>query len=192
MFIRVRDRRVLGRALAAAAALGTLAGPAWSQKAPVLQNLADVKALPGTLVAEARLRAPETALQITGYRVEHVALPEPYRVGIQGKEVEVGEGWHVTVTFGAPLTVRAQAFSLVIDGRWCGFLQEAPDLRSADTVCFDAALIRDGAAIGATYRSIQIASSPRAEKALAADASFTDSTEAVHYASARLQLRGRQ
>jgi hypothetical protein len=187
MFIRGRNPRVLPRVLAAAALLGGVGGPALAQRAPVLRHLADVKQLPGTLVAQAK-SAPETAMKLTGYRVERVTLPEAHRVSIQGKTVEVNEGWLITVSFAAPLTVRDQAFSLVIDGRWCGFLQEAPDLKSADTVCFDAKLIRDGAALGVTYRSIQIASNPEAEAALAADASFADEGEAVHYASARLRL----
>jgi hypothetical protein len=187
MFIRGRNPRVLPRVLAAAALLGGVSGPALAQRAPVLRHLADVKQLPGTLVAQAK-SAPETAMKLTGYRVERVTLPEAHRVSIQGKTVEVNEGWHITVSFAAPLTVRDQAFSLVIDGRWCGFLQEAPDLKSADTVCFDAKLIRDGAALGVTYRSIQMASNPEAEAALAADAAFADSGEAVHYASARLRL----
>jgi hypothetical protein len=182
--------RVAPPRLAAAALLTLLAGPVLAQRAPVLRHLADVKQLPGALVAQARLKAPETALGITGYRIEQVTLPEPHRVGIQGKAVEVSEGWHVTVSFARPLTVRAQAFSLVIDGRWCGFLQEAVDLKSADTVCFDAPLIREGAALGVTYRGIELVQSPESERALAPDAFFTGEAEAIHYASARLQLRG--
>jgi hypothetical protein len=181
-------RAVCLRPLATAALLGLVAGPARPQGAPVLRHLADVKKIPGTLVAQAQAPAPETALRITGYRVERVTLPEAHRVSIQGKTVEVSEGWHVTVSFAAPLTVRDQAFSLVIDGRWCGFLQEAPDLLSADTVCFDAKLVCDGAALGVTYRSIQMASGPEAERSLGPDAFFTDAGEAVHYASARLRL----
>jgi hypothetical protein len=148
----------------------------------------DVKKLPRTLVAQARTREAETALRIAGYRVEHVPLPEPRPVMIQGRAAEVAEAWRVTVLFTAPLTVRDQAFSLVIDGRWCGFLQEAPDLRSADTVCFDASLIREGAALGVTYRSIAIVSSPEDERLLGPDAAFTDSAEAIHYSSMRLRL----
>ena len=178
-----------GRAFVAAGLLGGLAGPAFAERTPQLQNLADVKKLQGTLVAEAQAPAPETALQITGYRVERVTLPGSRRVDIQGRSTEVTEAWHVTVRFAAPLTVRDQAFSLVIDGRWCGFLQEAPDLLSADSVCFDGSLIRNGAALGVTYRGVQIASGPEDEKALGPDTFFTDPGEAVHYASARLRLR---
>lgn len=178
-----------GGAFVAAVLLGGLAAPALAQRAPQVQNLADVKKLEGTLVAEAQASAPETALQITGYRVERVALPAAQRVTIQGRRVEVTEAWHVTVRFAAPLTVRDQAFSLVIDGRWCGFLQEAPDLLSADSVCFDGSLIRNGAALGVTYRGVEIVSSPEDEKALGPDTFFTDPGEAVHYASARLRLR---
>jgi hypothetical protein len=177
------------RVVAAAALMGMLAGPALAQRAPVLQNLADVKKLEGTLVAQVQTPAPETALRISGYRVERVTLPEPHRVTIQGRSTEVTEAWHVTVRFAAPLTVRDQAFSLVIDGRWCGFLQEAPDLLSADTVCFDGTLIRNGAALGVTYQGIQIVSGPEDERRLGPDAFFTDPGETVHYVSARLRLR---
>jgi hypothetical protein len=179
----------LRSSLVAILALSSMtARPALAQGPPRLRHLADVKKLPGTLVAQAETPAPETALRIAGYRIEHVELPEPHRVPIQGRSTEVGEGWHVTVRFAAPLTVRDQAFSLVIDGRWCGFLAEAPDLLSADTVCFDAKLIRDGAALGVTYRGIQIVSETGAEGPLGPDARFADGDEAVHYSSARLQL----
>ena len=174
--------------LATVVLLPAAVSPALAQNPKHLRHLSDVKKLPGTLVAHAETRAPETALRITGYRVERVTLPEPHRVPIQGRSREVSEGWHVTVRFAAPLTVRDQAFSLVIDGRWCGFLAEAPDLLSADTVCFDAKLIRDGAALGVTYRGIQIVSETGAEGPLGPDARFDDGDEAVHYSSARLQL----
>lgn len=179
-------RRLAG----AAALLALVAGPALAQQPTVLQHLEDVKKLTGTLVAQAQT-APETALQIKGYRVEEVSLPGPHRVAVQGKNVEVTEGWHVTVDFAAPLTVRDQAFSLVIDGRWCGFLQEGVDLLSADTVCFDRSLIHDGAALGVTYRGIQIVSSPKDERLLAPNVAFPDAGEAVHYSSARLRLEAR-
>ena len=181
-----RPRAAVAIALAAAL-LGTAASPLLAQRPPV-RHLADVKELPGTLVAKVQLRASETALWITGYQVERVALPEPRPVAIQGRMTEVGEAWRVTVRFASPLTVRNQAFSLVIDGRWCGFLQEAPDLRSADAVCFDASLIREGAALGVTYRGIEIVSGPGDDRLLGPDAVFTDEGEAVHYASARLRL----
>lgn len=171
----------------AATLLGTAGAPLLAQRGP-LRHLADVKKLPGTLVAQAQAPAPETALRILGYRVEHVVLPEPRRVMLQGRATEVGEGWHVTVRFETPLTVRDQAFSLVIDGRWCGFLQEASDLLSADAVCFDPSLIRGGAALGVTYRGLEIVSSPDDERLLGPDAVFTDSAEAIHYSSIRLRL----
>ncbi len=167
--------------------MGFLAAPAASQ-APPLRHLDDVKKIPGVLVAEARTQ-PETAMRLRAYRIERITLPEAYAVMVAGRRAEVTTGWHVTVSFAAPLTVRDQAFSLVIDGRWCGFLQEAPDLRSADTVCFDASLIKDGAAVGVTYRSVEIAPSPADARLLAPEASFTDLEEAVHYSSARVQTK---
>lgn len=187
--IRARSLQGLPAALAAAGLLAMTGGPTFAQSSP-LRNLADVKALPGTLLAEAKAPAPETPLGIIGYRVEHVVLPEPQPVSLRGRTRELSEAWHVTVAFARPLTVRDQAFSLVIDGRWCGFLQEAPDLLSADTVCFDGELIRDQAALGVTYRSLQIVSAgPRAERLLGPEAAFADSGEAIYYASARLRLQ---
>jgi hypothetical protein len=166
--------------------LTLLAGAAVAQ-APPLRHLDDVKKLPGVPVAQART-GPETALRLTAYRIEQVSLPEAYTVWVAGRKTEVTTGFKVTVSFAAPLTVRDQAFSLVIDGRWCGFLQEAPDLLSADTVCFDRALIREGAALGVTYRAVQIQSPPADEKQLGADVSVADPSEAVHYSSVRLRL----
>jgi hypothetical protein len=184
--LRTRSRRLAPAALVATL-LGSVGAPLLAQRAP-LRHLGDVRSLPGILVAQATAPAPETGLWIAGYRVEHVVLPESHLVMIQGRTTEVAEGWRVTVRFAAPLTVRDQAFSLVIDGRWCGFLQEAEDLFSADTVCFDASLIRPGSAVGVTYRGIQIVSSPGDERLLGPDAVFTDSAEAIHYSSLRLQL----
>src|SRR6185436_10272347 len=66
MFIRGRNPRV-PRLLVAAALLGGVGGPALAQRAPVLRHLADVKQLPGTLVAQAKSAAPETAMKLTGY-----------------------------------------------------------------------------------------------------------------------------
>ena len=183
------------RALSATAALAAwplVASPTspQDQPAPVLSHLADVKRLPGPVVAEAKLPAPETAMGITGYRLRHVALPRPHRLALPGWTKEVSEGWHVTVTFDRPLKVRDQGISLLIDGRWCGALQPASDLKAADTVCFDAALIREGAALGVTYLNVPaLSEGPEAERALGPGAAFPNEALAVHYASARLHLQ---
>jgi hypothetical protein len=182
--------RALPRPLAAVGILGLAAMPALAQRPPLLRHLADVKTLPGTLVAEVRLPAAETPMGISAYRVRHVTLPEPVRARVRGRAEEVREGWHVTVAFARPLTVRGQAFSLVIDGHWCGFLQEAFDLKTADTVCFDAALIRDEAAVGVTYRSVQIARpGDEAEALLGPEGVLAEEGDDIHYASARLRLQ---
>src|SRR5262245_37606931 len=161
-----------------------------AQDVPVLRHLADVKRLPGTVVAEASVPSPETAMGITGYRVRHLSLPQPVQARLQGRIQEVREGWHVTVAFARRLTVRDQPLSLVIDGRWCGFMQEGPDLKSADTVCFDAELIREDATLGVTYRTIQIVSpDPESERLMAPEAVFTGAAAEIEYASVRLQLR---
>jgi hypothetical protein len=152
-------------------------------------SIADMKKMPGEIVAEARLDAPESPLRMTGYRVEKLRLSEPVSVPIEGRRVETQDAWRVTVAFARPLTVRDQAFSLVIDGQWCGFLNEAPDLRSADAICFNAALIRDGAALGVTYRTISIHQPADAREAAGPDADLAGD-EPIHYASARLELRG--
>ncbi len=183
-----RAWRAMTQALAAAVLIGLSSGGAVAQT-PELPHLDDVKKLPGVPVAQAVTPGPETLLGLTGYRITRVVLPQPSVVGIEGKRTEVSEGWHVTVSFAKPLAVRNQAFSLVIDGRWCGFLAESPDLMSADTVCFDPRAIREGAALGVTYRSIEIAPSPESVRLLSPDVQFTDEdTDAVHYSSARLQL----
>jgi hypothetical protein len=164
---------------------GSLSGPSLAAAPP---SIADMKKMPGEVVAEARLAAPESSLRITGYRVEKLQLSEPVTVPIEGRRVQTQEAWRVTVDFGRPLTVRDQAFSLVVDGRWCAFLNEAPDLRSADGICFNAALIRNGAALGVTYRTISI-QSPADRRDLAGPDADLAGEEPIHYASARLQLR---
>ena len=176
----------LGGALVLILTTSSMASPSRDGVPP---SIASLKRLRGETVAESRGAAPAGPLQITGYRVEKLALPEPARVWIEGRRAETQTAWHVTVFFGRHLTVRDQAFSLVIDGHWCGFLAEAPDLRSADAICFNGALLRNGAALGVTYRTISI--NQPADEAVSPDAAF-DGDEAIHYSSARLQLRGEQ
>jgi hypothetical protein len=168
-----------------------LGGSSWAAaQTPgrALPSAAEIKKLAGTMVAESVSPVPETPMAIRGYRVERKALAQAVPARIGGKTVEVAQAWHVTVLFARPLTVRNQAFSLVVDGVWCGFLQEAPDLRSADTVCFDSGLFKEGAAIGVTYRGITIEPEP-AEPAVNPEVALEAEGETpIHYASTRLRL----
>lgn len=157
---------------------------------PAARTLADLKNLPGPIVAEA---TPGTgvaagAQAVSGYRVRHLSLPTPWLVTLDGRPTRVRQAWHVQLSFARPLSVRSQAFSLVVDGRWCGFLAEAPDLRSADTVCFDPALMRSGAILGATYRAVTLNPADDAVE-VAPSASFDgEGGEPVLEAASALQL----
>ena len=183
-------RRIIPLAAAAAALLPAIAASPAAQAGPAPVSLAALKRLPGVTIARATARIPETPMKISGYRVERLSLPAPVAVAIGRSRREVQEAWRVTVSFAAPLTVRDQAFSLVIDGRWCGFLAEAADLRSADALCFEPGLIRDGATIGVTYRGITI--EPREDAGLVGPDAQMDPAgeEPIHSSSTPLRLQG--
>ncbi|HEU4391946.1 MAG TPA: hypothetical protein VFV34_29440 [Blastocatellia bacterium] len=154
-------------------------------------SITDVKQLPGELVADVQNTVPETAMRIRGYRVERVLLPQAQNVRIEGKRTTVQQAWRMTVFFSEPLTVRSQAFSLAIDGRWCGFLAESEDLMSADAICFNTDLVRDGARLGVTYRGVTIQQPSDADQAVnpLADLELEES-EPIHYAGVPLRLKG--
>jgi hypothetical protein len=178
-------------AVIATAALAISGVPAIAQPLGRPPTLLDLKGLAGPIVAEART-APETPMGITGYQVRRLALPNAWIARLDGDSVSVSQAWHVTVFFAKPLSVRDQAFSLAIDNQWCGFLAEAPDLLSADAVCFDARLIDDGKAVGVTYRPVTIAPPDQDVGAFAPAARLeTQDSEPIHYSTARLRLRAR-
>jgi hypothetical protein len=153
-------------------------------------SLAELKKMPGRIVAENHHAAPETPMKLKGYRVEKLSFPA-MSARVEGATVQVTEGWRITAFFDQPLTVRNAAFSLVLDGKWCGFLAESPDLLSADAICFNSSLVRDGAAVGVTYRNVHI-KSPQEPSGLTgpvADAVLEDQGEAIHYSSAKIRLK---
>jgi hypothetical protein len=157
------------------------------------RTLLDIKALSGEVVAESTpdsVDVVDTTQALTGYRVRHVAWRNPWLVNLEGRRTRVREAWHVQVFFARPLSVRNQAFSLVVDGRWCGFLAEAPDLRSADAVCFDPGLMRTGASLAASYRSVVIARPSDDEEWVAPEADFEGAaSEPMYVAAAPLQMK---
>jgi hypothetical protein len=148
----------LPRLLEALLGLALLGAPAAFGQERGPRTLTDLKSLPGPVVAESVPAAgtPDGEQAVVGYSVRRLALPRPWRVTLAGQTENVTQAWHVTLHFARRLTVRSQAFSLLIDGRWCGFLAEAADLRSADAVCFDPTLVRSGATLAATYRAVTI------------------------------------
>ena len=172
--------------------LSVLTMVAASQSAKGRLSISDIKQIPGQLVAEAENPSPETAMKIKGYQVERVPLPQPQTVRIEGKRMTVRQAWKVTVHFDEPLTVRSQAFSLAIDGHWCGFLSESADLRSAEAICFNSELVREGAAIGVTYRGIAIEQPSDTDQVVNPLAEFEpEGGEPIHYSSVKLHLKGR-
>lgn len=155
-------------------------------------SVTELKTMPGRIVAESHRATPETPMKLKGYRVEKLTFP-PISARVEGATVQVSEGWRITAFFDEPLTVRNAAFSLVLDGKWCGFLAESPDLLSAHAICFNSSLVREGAALGVTYRGVHI-KSPQEPSALTgpvagADAALEAQGEAIHYFSAKISLR---
>lgn len=154
-------------------------------------SIADIEQIPGEIVAEVQNSVPETAMRIRGYRVERVSLPQPQNARIEGKRTTVDQVWRMTVFFSEPLTVRDQAFSLVIDGHWCGFLSESEDLMSAGAICFNSVLVREGARIGVTYRGVAIQPGSDADQVMNPFAELDpEEGEPIHYAGVRLRLKG--
>lgn len=158
-------------------------------------SIADLKKMPGQIVAEVHSAVPETPMNLTGYRVERLTF-SPMNTKVGGMVVQVSESWRITAFFDKPLTVRNAAFSLVIDGQWCGFLAESPDLLSADAICFNSSLIQDGAAIGVTYRDVSIEPPDGSPDLVSADPVLLNADpdaeiqgEPIYYSSAKLSLQ---
>jgi hypothetical protein len=165
--------------------------PASASFAATQPSIFSIKDLPGETVAEAHTDAAETVMGLQGYRVERVRLQQAATVNVEGRSVETRVAWRVTVYFGRPLVVRDQLFSLAVDGHWCGALQEAPDVLSAATVCFNGALFKEGAAVGVTYRSISIVP-PADSNETAPRATVFAGDEDIHYSSVRLRIGGQR
>jgi hypothetical protein len=163
-----------------------IATPVFSQTRPSLSQL---KKLPGATVAQAQAAAPETPLGLSGYTVRELTFGSPVKARVAGASADVTRAWHFTIAFARPLVVRDQAFTLVIDGRPAGFLQEAPDLLSADAVVFDPSVIRDGARVGVTYQGVVLARLGAGEEAVNPEIRLSDAdSSSIHYAAQPLRL----
>jgi len=168
------------------------AAPGWAQSPPHRDaRVWEIQRLAGPVVASAHTKVAEGSMGLAGYRVREVALAAPVTANVAGRAATVSRAWHVTVYFDRALTVRNQAFTLVLDGRPAAFLQESADLRRADAVVFDASLVREGAALGVTYRGVEITRpAPAAEERAAPETQLTgDGSIPIYYSSRPLRLQ---
>lgn len=185
---RALARRVVTVIAAVSLAACTNGGQATALKSSDEITISSLQKLRGTIVADARSAAPETPMRITGYTVEKLVLPRAVYAWVKGGRVVVRDAWRIAIRFDEPLTVRNQAFSLAIDDAACGFLQERPDLLSASSICFDSALLRNGASIGVAYKTVRITPHDDEPRAVNPDVIY-DGPEPIYYFSVLLRLQ---
>jgi len=123
--------------------------PAYSQRNKELP-LRELTQLPGKLVGEAKSARPNSDLQLTGYRVEEVSLPQSLNVEIHGQQVAVNKAWRVTVQ-GGPFPVRALPAVVWIDDRIVGNGIENETLSQITAITFDSSVIREGGVVSISY-----------------------------------------
>ena len=122
---------------------------AYSQRNKELP-LRELTQLPGKLVGEAKSARPNSDLQLTGYRVEEVSLPQSLNVEIHGQQVAVHKAWRVTVQ-GGPFPVRALPAVVWIDDRIVGNGIENETLSQITAITFDSSVIREGGVVSISY-----------------------------------------
>jgi hypothetical protein len=113
-------------------------------------NLKKLLSLPGKVVSEAKSARPSGSLNLTGYRVEEVQLPNGEIVQLHGQQVVVDKAWRVTVQ-GGPFPVRAMPATVWIDDHIAGVGIENETLSQITAITFDSSLIREGGVISVSY-----------------------------------------
>ena len=120
--------------------------PPTNKEVPVKEILK----LQGRVISEARLARASGDLQLTGYRVEEVRLPQSLTVEVQGRQEVVDRAWRVTVQ-GGPFPVRAMPAVIWIDDQIVGNGIENETLSQVTAVTFDPSLIREGGVVSISY-----------------------------------------
>ena len=113
-------------------------------------NLKKIMSLPGRVVSEAKSARPSGSLNLTGYRVEEVQLPNSQIVQLHGQQTVVDKAWRVTVN-GGPFPVRAMPAVIWIDDQIAGVGIENETLSQITAITFDGSLIREGGVISVSY-----------------------------------------
>lgn len=106
--------------------------------------------LPGKLLSDVKTTRPNSDLNLTGYRVEEVQLPQSLTAEIRGQQVAVDKAWRVTIQ-GGPFPVRALPAVVWIDDQIVGNGIENETLSQITAITFDGSLIREGGAISISY-----------------------------------------
>jgi hypothetical protein len=122
---------------------------AYSQRTKELP-LRQLLQLPGKVLGEAKSARPTGDLQLTGYRVEELSLPQNLNVEIRGQQVSVNKAWRVTVQ-GGPFPVRALPAVIWIDDEIVGNGIENESLSQITAITFDGSLIREGGVVSISY-----------------------------------------
>ena len=112
--------------------------------------LHEIVKLPGKVVAEAKTTGSTGNVQLTGYRVEEVALPRSVVTEVRGQQVVADKAWRVTVN-GGPFPVRAMPAVIWIDDQIVGNGIENETLSQVTAITFDGSLIREGGIVSISY-----------------------------------------
>ena len=118
-----------------------------TDKAPPLRELLQ---LPGRLISETKAARPSSDLNLTGYRVEEVRLPQSVTMEVRGQQAVVDKAWRVTVQ-GGPFPVRALPAVVWIDDQIVGNGIENETLSQVTAITFDGSLIREGGVVSISY-----------------------------------------
>ena len=120
--------------------------PPTNKEVPVREILK----LQGRVISEAKSARATGDLQLTGYRVEEVRLPQSLTVEVQGRQEVVDRAWRITVQ-GGPFPVRAMPAVIWIDDQIVGNGVENETLSQVTAVTFDPSLIREGGVVSISY-----------------------------------------
>ena len=109
-----------------------------------------ILSLPGKVVSEAKSARPSGSLNLTGYRIEEVQLPNGQTVQLHGQQMVVDKAWRVTVN-GGPFPVRAMPAVIWIDDQIVGNGIENETLSQITAITFDSSLISEGGEVSISY-----------------------------------------
>ena len=113
-------------------------------------NVKKILSLPGKVVSEAKSARPSGSLNLTGYRIEEVQLPNGQTVQLHGQQMVVDKAWRVTVN-GGPFPVRAMPAVIWIDDQIAGYGIENETLSQITAITFDSSLIHEGGVVSISY-----------------------------------------